>query len=166
MKKIILLLFVTSCAVLFGGSLYSSQVTETLWASNPPESLREYGNLVMLAGSNFFRIITPTVGLLSIITLATSFKTAKPHLWWRLGSSVVFLAAFVWSVMYFIPTAMFLSSPGLDTISSQEAIQMTEEWVRNDTIRMVMIIISLVSGIRALFLPVKAASEVSQSEER
>ena len=155
MKTIILLLFVLGTAILFGGSLYSSLVVEPLWSSNPPESLHEYGHVVMLAGGNFFRFVTPLVGLLALATLVTSFKTAKPHLWWRLAASAFFLWAFIWSILYFVPTAMFLSSPGVDSISGPEAIQMTETWVRNDSIRMILLIITLICGIRALYLPSK-----------
>lgn len=162
MKTIFLLLFVIVTCILFGGSFYSSQVVEPLWSSDPPASLHEYGHIVMLAGSNFFRFITPLAGLLSLITLATSFRTAKPHFWWRISASVVFLAAFVWSVLYFVPTAMFLSSPGVDSISNQEAVQMTQDWVRNDSIRMVLVAIALVCGIRALFVPSKKSEEIAE----
>ena len=159
MKTAVLLLFVLGTAILFGGSLYSSLVVEPLWASNPPESLREWGHVIMLAGSNFFRFVTPSVGLLALITLATSFKTAKSHFWWRLSASIVFIFVFIWSIIYFVPTAMFLSSPGLDSVSNQDAIEMTETWVRNDSIRMIFVMISLICGVRALFLPSKKENE-------
>ncbi len=152
-RKFILLLFVLGCAIQLGAALYSSQVTEALWSANPPESLREWGSLVRLAGANFFRIATPIVGLLGLLTLFTSFGTARPHIWWRLVSSATFVGVVVWSVLYFVPTAMLLSGPGLDALSAAEAIQMTETWVMRDAIREALIVVSLVCGICALFLP-------------
>lgn len=152
-RRAFLLLFVSGCAIQLGGALYSSQVTETLWASNPPESLRQWGSLVALAGAKFFRIATPTVGLLALLTLLTSFGTARPHLWWRLSSSAIFIAVVVWSVMYFVPTAMQLSGPGLESLTAVEAVQMTETWVQRDAVRELLILASFVCGMRALFLP-------------
>lgn len=153
----ILLLFVSGCAIQLGAALYSSQVTEALWAANPPESLRQWGSLVLLAGANFFRIATPTVGLLALLTLLTSFGTSRPHLWWRLASSALFLAVVVWSAMYFVPVAMQLSGPGLDSLSASEAIQQTQTWVRRDALREILVVVSLLCGIRALFLPSRTA---------
>lgn len=152
-RSAILLLFVTGCAIQLGASLYSSQVTEALWASNPPDSLRQWGSLIELAGTNFFRIATPTVGLLALLTLLTSFGTARPHLWWRITSSVIFIAVIVWSVIYFVPTAIQLSGPGLESLSADEAVQMTESWVQRDVARKLLILASILCGMRALFLP-------------
>ncbi|MCB1021838.1 MAG: DUF1772 domain-containing protein [Acidobacteria bacterium] len=147
--------FVGGAAILLGGSLYSSRVVEQLWSSNPPESLRQWGPVMQLAGARFFRIATPSVGLLALLTLLTSFGTPWPHRRWRLAASTLFLGVVVWSVVYFVPTALMLSGPELDDIPPAQAIAETAQWVRLDDFRMLLVLAALACGARALYVPAR-----------
>ena len=93
--------------------------------------------------------------MLALLTLLTSFGTPWPHRRWRLAASTLFLGVVVWSVVYFVPTALMLSGPELDDIPPAQAIAETAQWVRLDDFRMLLVLAALACGARALYVPAR-----------
>jgi hypothetical protein len=86
---------VWSCVVL-GGSLYEAVAVWPLVASDPPRSLAATNQVLAVpgrAGMFFWSWATPGLGLVGLASLLTSFGTPRPHMTWRVASTVLLLVA-------------------------------------------------------------------------
>lgn len=153
--RVVLLVFFTGVSLGLGGAVYSGQVVEHLWSSDPPESLRQWAPAMTAAGRNFWGKITPLIGLLALLTLATAFATRGAHRWWRIAASLLFIAVLVASIVYFVPGIGKLTPPALDSLSAAEATAMVHQWTRLDSLRAVTLFVVWLCALRAITLPVQ-----------
>ena len=144
--KTLFLLFFLGLSIVVGGTLYSALVVESLWSSNPPESLRQWGPAVQYAGDQFWSRVTPFVGLLALVTAVTSFRVSPRDRRWLLTAALLFLAALIWTLVYFVPTVdAILASP-------ESSGDLVRRWVSLDFWRILLIVAAWLCAARAITL--------------
>ena len=153
----ILWLFVIVLGFELGGGLYETLVVMPTWSLSPPDSVTAYfqhnvanPQFVLNAGGRFWIFFTPMVGLLSIATLLTGFRTQPEHRRWRmLGASlalIVVIATFAW----FVPNIIRLFSEDVLTMSAAEVTSTTNMWVRLNWVRAAVYLGGWVAALKAL----------------
>jgi len=146
---------VWSCVVL-GGSLYESVAVWPLVASDPPRSLAATDQVLDVAGRAgmfFWSWATPGLGLVALAALSTSFGTRRPHLTWRIASTVLLLIVIVATLLYFRPTIIRLVVDHGGGQPDDEIAAQMRQWVMFNWVRITAVAVSIGMGVRALLLP-------------
>jgi len=114
-SQIILWLFVVAVGLEIGAGMYEMILVVPLWANGAPESVVAFyqqnvanPQFALNAGPRFWMFMTPTVGLLAIATLLTSFKTAARHRKWRIAGSALIIFIVAATFAWFVPNIMRL----------------------------------------------------------
>jgi hypothetical protein len=146
---------VWSCVVL-GGSLYEAVAVWPLVASDPPRSLAATNQVLAVpsrAGMFFWSWATPGLGLVALAALLTSFGTPRPHMTWRIASTMLLLVAVAATLLYFRPTIISLVvDHGGGRPDGEIAAQM-RRWVMFNWVRVTAVAVSVGMGVRTLLLP-------------
>lgn len=158
--QIFLWLFVVAVGIELGAGLYETFVIVPLWAGSPPDSVFEFvrhnaanPQLAINAGGRFWIFATPTVGLLSIATLLTSFRTNPVHRKWRVAGAGLVLFIVALTFAWFVPNIIFLQSKDVLTQNPAEIARLTNLWVALNWMRAVIYITGWLFALRALTIP-------------
>ncbi len=146
---------VWSCVVL-GGGLYESVAVWPLVAADPPRSLAATNQVLAVperAGMFFWSWATPGLGLVGLAALLTSFGTPRPHMTWRIASTVLMLVAVAATFLYFRPTIISLVVDHGGGQSDDEVAAQMRRWVMLNWVRATATAVSIGMGVRALLLP-------------
>jgi hypothetical protein len=146
---------VWSCVVL-GGSLYEAVAVWPLVASDPPRSLAATNQVLAVpgrAGMFFWSWATPGLGLVALASLLTSFGTPRPHMTWRVASTVLLLVAVAATLLYFRPTIISLVVDHGGGRPDDEIAAQMRRWVMFNWVRVTALAVSVGIGVRALLLP-------------
>jgi hypothetical protein len=147
--------FLVWACVVLGGSLYEAVAVWPLVASDPPRSLEATNQVLAVparAGMFFWSWATPGLGLVGLTALLTSFGVPQAHRTWRITSTGLLLIVIAATLLYFRPTIIGLvvgHGGGLpdDVIAAQ-----MRQWVTLNWMRVAVLAVSVVMGVRALFL--------------
>jgi hypothetical protein len=146
---------VWSCVVL-GGSLYEAIAVWPLVASDPPRTLAATNQVLAVpdrAGMFFWSWATPGLGLVALVSLLTSFGTPRPHITWRIASTVLLLIVVAATLLYFRPTIIGLVVGHGGGRPDDEIAAQMHQWVMLNWVRVTAVAVSVAMGMRALLLP-------------
>ncbi len=146
---------VWSCVVL-GGSLYEAVAVWPLVAADPPRSLAATNQVLAVAGRAgmfFWSWATPGLGLVGLAALLTSFGTPRPHMTWRIASTMLMLVAVAATLLYFRPTIISLVVGHGGGQPDDEIAAQMRRWVMLNWVRITALAVSIGMGMRALLLP-------------
>ena len=125
-STIILWLFVVAIGV-------ETILVVPLWANGAPDSVVAFyqqnvanPQFALNAGPRFWMFLTPSVGLLAIATLLTSFKTAARHRKWRIAGSVLAIFVIGFTFAWFVPNIIRLTYDVLNMTPTK--IASTVKW--------------------------------------
>jgi hypothetical protein len=145
---------VWSCVVL-GGSLYEAVAVWPLLASDPPRYLAATDLALAVperAGMFFWSVATPGLGLVALAALLTSFGSPRPHVTWRIASTVLLLIVIAVTLLYFRPTiARLVGDHGGGQPDDVVAAQM-RRWVMLNWVRVTALVVSVGLAVRAILL--------------
>lgn len=148
--------FVVWSCVILGGSLYEAIAVWPLVASDPPRSLAATNQVLAVAvraGMFFWSWATPGLGLVALAALLTSFGTLRPHMTWRIASTVLLLIAVAATLLYFRPTIISLVVEHGGGRPDYEIASQMRRWVILNWVRVTALTVSVGMGVRALLLP-------------
>ena len=161
-SQIILWIFVIWLGIEIGAGIYEALVIVPLWASAAPDSVIGFyqhntadPRFTMNAGLRFWIFATPGVGLLSIATLLTSFKTRPEHRKWRLTGAGLALIVVISTFAWFVPTLIKLTSGQVLTMNPNDIASLANWWVRLNWLRAGVYILGWIAALRALTVPSK-----------
>jgi hypothetical protein len=165
--QICLWLFVIALGIELGGGLYETLVVMPLWTSAIPDSVIAYyqhnaadPKFALNAGGRFWMVATPSVGLFSIATLLTSFKTRPEHRKWRLIGAALALIVVISTFAWFVPNIIKLGSASVLTMSRDEVAGIANWWVRLNWVRAAVYALGWLAALRALSIPAKGGDIV------
>jgi hypothetical protein len=101
----------------------------------------------------FWSWITPGLGLVALAALLTSFGTPRPHMNWRIASTVLLLIAVAATLLYFRPTIISLVVEHGGGRPDDEIAAQMRQWVMLNWVRVTALAVSIGMGVRALLLP-------------
>jgi len=145
---------VWSCIVL-GGGLYEAVAVWPLVASDPPRSLAATNQVLDVAaraGMFFWSWATPGLGLVALAALLTSFGSPRPHMTWRIASTVLMLIAVATTFLYFRPTIISLVVYHGGGRPDDEIAAQMHRWVMLNWVRATATALSIGMAVRALLL--------------
>ena len=152
-------LFVISLGIELGGGLYETLVVLPVWALAPPESVVSYfqhnvayPQFALNAGGRFWMVQTPLLGLISLATLISGFKTRPEHRAWRIAGTVLALVVVISTFAWFVPNIMILLAGGGD-LNGAQITSLTHWWVRLNWVRVVVYSTGWLCGLRAMTIP-------------
>ncbi len=164
--QIILWLFVIARGITIGGGLYETFVVMPLWSLAPPDSVIAYHHhnaanpqFAINAGGRFWMFFTPLVGLLSIATLLSGWRTRPKHRKWRITGSVLTLVVVVFTFVWFVPNIILLTGKGVLAMNPDEVKSLTNWWVRLNWLRAVFYLTGWLAALRALSIPPKVREQ-------
>ena len=146
---------VWSCVVL-GGGLYEAVAVWPLVAADPPRSLAATNQVLAVAGRAgmfFWSWATPGLGLVGLAALLTSFGAPRPHMTWRIASTMLLLVAVAATLLYFRPTIISLVVDHGGGQPDDEIAAQMRRWVMLNWVRIMAAAVSIGMAVRALLLP-------------
>jgi hypothetical protein len=149
-------IFVVWSCVVLGASLYEAIAVWPLVASDPPRSLAATNEALAVpdrAGMFFWSWATPGLGLVALASLLTSFGTPRPHMTWRIASTVLLLIAVAATLLYFRPTIIGLVVGHGGGRPDDEVAAQMHQWVMLNWVRVTALAVSVGMGMHALLLP-------------
>jgi len=161
-SQIILWLFVVALGIEIGAGLYETLVVMPVWTSAIPDSVIAFyqhnaadPRFALNAGGRFWMVATPLVGLLSIATLLTGFRTSAEHRKWRFAGAGLALIVVISTFAWFVPNIIKLGSPDVLTMSRDEVAGIANWWVRLNWVRVVVYSSGWLAALRAFSIPAK-----------
>ena len=158
--RIFLWLFVIVLGLEMGAGLYETFVVLPLWVYPPPDSVIAYYHhnaadpqFTLHAGTHFWIFNTPLVGLLSIATLLTGFRTRPEHRCWRMAGSILALIVVIFTFAWFVPNIMRLNGDRVLQMSPADIASTTTWWVRLNWVRAVVYFAGWLAALRAFSIP-------------
>jgi hypothetical protein len=155
--KLFLWLFVITLGIVIGGGLYETLVVMPLWASAPPESVIAYyqhnvanPQFTLNQGGRFWIFVTPLLGLLSILTLLSGFRTRPEHRVWRITATVLTLIVVISTFAWFVPNIIKLTGEAVTTMNPDEITSLTNWWSRLNWLRAIVYSVAWLAALRAL----------------
>ncbi|MEO6390836.1 MAG: DUF1772 domain-containing protein [Pyrinomonadaceae bacterium] len=162
---VVLLLFVIVLGVTIGGGLYETLVVMPLWSAAPPDSviafhLHNVANpqFVLDPGGRFWMFTTPLLGLLSLISLLSGFRTDPRHRRWRTVGAGLALIVVICTFVWFVPNIIRLMSGAVTSLSRDEIASLTNWWVRLNWVRAVVYVVAWLAALRALTISPKSGT--------
>lgn len=159
-SQVVLWLFVIMLGIELGAGLYETLVVLPLWASAIPDSVIGYyqhnaadPRFALGAGPRFWMFATPGVGLLSIATLLTAFKTRAEHRKWRLIGAGLALIVVISTFAWFVPNIIKLGSSDVLNMGRDEVASVANWWVRLNWVRAAVYLLGWLAALRALSIP-------------
>jgi hypothetical protein len=101
----------------------------------------------------FWSWATPGLGLVALVSLLTSFGTPRPHITWRIASTVLLLIVVAATLLYFRPTIIGLVVGHGGGRPDDEIAAQMHQWVMLNWVRVTAVAVSVAMGMRALLLP-------------
>jgi hypothetical protein len=148
--EIVLWFFVLSAGVLTGGSIFEQTVLTPLWAGSLPESLTQWQYGVVQG--KFFRIATPTYGLLSLALLIVSWWFPRQQRNWALAAGLSGIIAFIWTITFFLPILGKTQATRGAGLSVEEMTSLVTQFRTWNWGRWAVLIGGWVAGLRAFRL--------------
>jgi hypothetical protein len=166
-SQIILWLFVIALGIELGAGLYETLVVVPLWSSAAPDSVIGYyqhniadPRFTMNAGGRFWMVATPLVGLLSLATLLSGFKTSAEHRKWRLIGAGLALIVVISTFAWFVPNIIKLGTSAVLTMGRDDVASLANWWVRLNWVRVVVYSSGWLAALRALSIPSRGSDIV------
>jgi hypothetical protein len=134
----------------------NKRVKVAVWpliAADPPHSLAATNQVVAVvqrAGMFFWSWATAGLGLLALAALLTSFGAPRPHVTWRIASTVLMLIVVATTLLYFRPTIIGLV---VHHGGGQQDVEIAAEmrrWVMLNWVRNLAVSGSVGMAVRAL----------------
>lgn len=153
MGDLIFLLFVLALGIDLGAGLYETRIVVPLWSRVDPAEMspeNPYVRIAIAAGTTFWSVVTPVVGILSLASLGFALTSAPPHRTLRILSTIAELCVIATTLAYFIPTlkGLFLQRrPDRAPESTRATVQ---RWVRLSYLRVALSIVAWCVGLVAL----------------
>jgi hypothetical protein len=127
LARITFAVFVTLLGLDLGAGLYETRVVVPHWeaafvaGAAGTEAAFQIGRE---AGVRWWIGITPTLGLVALLALATAYRSAAPNRAWRLAASGLELVIVVTTLTYFAPTIVRLLDPARTVPGPQAAVEL------------------------------------------
>lgn len=147
--------YVVMLGVLTGGALFERLVLVSIWASSPPDSVRNWNSDPRNAldpPGRFFKFVTPPVMLLMLIMFYIGFKGADLFRCWLLGSASLVLVVIVSTLVYFAPNMEVLTLRRGEALDSETIVKKTRMWVALQYIRLLLLIAGWLAALQAFRL--------------
>ena len=158
--RLFLWLFVILFGIEIGAGLYEARVIVPVWSAAPPESVWGWNALrnanpqfAVDAGRRFWMFTTPAIGLLSIATLISGWRTRPEHRKWLVAATASALIVVVATFVYFVPTLIELMTAGPDGANATRIAEKAHLWVTLNWVRAAVYIAAWLCGLRALTVP-------------
>ncbi len=160
--QIMLWLFVITLGIENGAGLYETFVITPLWAGSAPDSVIAFyqhnatnPQLAINAGDRFWIFATPLVGLFSLGTLLSGWRTNPEHRKWRLAGAGLAFFVIAFTFAWFVPNILLLQSKEVLTMNPDTVKSLTNWWVGLNWGRVVLAITAWLLVLRALSIPSK-----------
>jgi hypothetical protein len=133
-----------------GAGLYETRVLVPLWANAPPQSVVAYFTNPMRpdSGRRFWIMLTPTVGIVSLVNLIAAWQSTGPRRAWWLGSSAASVLVVAATFGYFVPALLRLARA--DERSAAEVVRAVRWWVKLNWVRAAVLTGAWLAALRAL----------------
>jgi anthrone oxygenase-like protein len=147
-----------------GAKLYDLRVVAGAWSAAPPASLTlmPYGPRFPVDPGKFFLPTSLATLVAAFGALISGWKTPFAYRVWLWLSAALILAVWVFTVLVFWPSnaALFAAASGaaIDAKSREELIRLAHQWVAYDWWRVAMMAAGFISAVRAISIPVPAAT--------
>ena len=147
-----------------GAKLYDLRVVAGAWSAAPPESLKllPYGPRFPVDPGKFFLPLSLATLVAAFGALISGWNTPFRYRIWLWSSAVLILAVWVFTVFVFWPSnaALFAAATWAtsEAKGNAELIRLTHQWVTYDWWRVAMMAAGFVSAVRAISIPVPAAT--------
>ncbi len=155
MQDILLWVYVIMLGILTGGALFERLVLVSVWASSPPDSVRNWNSDPRNAldpPRRFFKFVTPPIILLMFVMFYIAFKSENPFRCWLLTSAILTLTVIVSTLVYFAPNMHVLSLRRGEGLDSEAIVKKTRLWVALQYIRLLVLILGWISALQAFRL--------------
>lgn len=151
-KRILLWLNAFIAAAYFTGHLFDFLVVMPNWRAGEVELLMNYRSFFSNADPGaFFRIIVPASVLLSVISFLAYWKADKP-VKVMLGMYLALtVGAFLFTMFHHLPINNYLFW-GKDILEPARTMDLAQQWVLGEHVRVVCGFVSLIIAGRALHL--------------
>ena len=154
----VLWLFVFSSSIQMGGAVYEMLVVNPLWLDSPPESVTNWNPVPQFAiePGRFWAVAVPLYMLATIAILITSWFMPAPRRKWALLAGVCTLAVIVSTGLFFVPILRETIMSRGAGLSAEEITTKVNLWVNWNWLRMAVVFVGWVAGVRALSLNLPA----------
>ena len=152
LTDILLWAYVVMLGVLTGGALFERLVIVSVWASSPPDSVRNWNSDPRNAldpPRRFFKFVTPPIMLLTLIMFYVAFKSVDPFRCWLLASVILVLVVIISTLAYFATNMHALSLRRGEGLDSETIVKKTRLWVSLQYIRLTILILGWMAALQA-----------------
>lgn len=154
---VVLWLYVLAAGIITGGSIFEHTVLTPLWAGSLPESVTQwqYGGIQ----GKFFRVVTPTYALLSLVLVIASFWMPPQQRKWALVAGLSGITVLLATIFFFLPILGKTQATRGAGLSGEEITALVTQFKSWNWGRWALLIGGWVAGLRAFSLS-------SSTEER
>lgn len=133
-----------------GAGLFETRVLVPLWASAPPASVVAYNAQPLRpdTGRRFWLLLTPTVGLISLINLVLAWLSRGAQRAWWLGAAATAVAVVAVTFAYFVPVLLWLVRA--DERPAGQVAAKVRWWVRLNWLRVLALVLAWLAALKAL----------------
>jgi len=133
-----------------GAGVYEARVLVPLWSSAPPESVIAFQKQPLRpdSGPRFWIIVTPLVGLISLLNVIVAWGSTGPQrLWWLLGAGTSLVVVIV-TFAFFVPI-LVRDLPRAGELPPAVVATKVRWWVRLNWVRVVVLLAAWLAVLKA-----------------
>jgi len=152
-------LAVVGLGVLLGASAYESVVMAPNYAARVPESLEHIRAFFLVATPRtFFRTVAPATEAILLLAVVLNWRTRSAR-WWMVAAFAALAAADVITFAFHYPRNALLFERPLDQVPLAQLRAAAAQWGPGNHVRVALLVIAIVSALRALTRPDANAAE-------
>jgi Domain of unknown function (DUF1772) len=150
----VLWLFIFSSSIQMGGAVYEMFVITHLWAGSPPESVTGWNPVAQYAIEpvRFWGRASPLYGLATLAVLTAAWFMPRLSRKWALVAGTCTLIAILSTILFFVPILRETILTRGAGLSAVEISAKVHQWVNWNWLRMLLVFVGWVAGVRALIL--------------
>lgn len=143
-------LALTTFAVVMGGNIYQLIAEIPNWFNDIPDSLLAFRNFYKVTHAGyFFQTLAPATILCLIVAVILLWNRPKTANKWILATLVSVVLAEVFTGIYFMPRNFILFIDPIDEISTEELVNVANQWKTANYVRMVIIFFAMFGFLKA-----------------
>ena len=156
----LLFAFAALMGIEFGAGMFVTAVIFPLWTASPEAAIGWTANRPYYVEEGvFFIVISPTLFLLSIITLIAGWRAAPPLRFWLRIATISFIILFVATLAYFVPLQDMVKGEAGTKVSTAELGLMLKRFVALNYIRQAIGLFAFGSALHALGLSYRRGAQ-------
>ncbi len=141
------------CGLLLGGALFERLVLVSVWASAPPDSVRQWNNhpeYKLDPSGRFFKFVTLPLMLLTPINAWLAWRMGGSVGQWLLISTACVLVVIIATIAYFAPLIIILTYKNGAGLDDEAVRKKTAQWLGWQYLRLAVLAAGWIAGLKAL----------------